>query len=124
MVKHGVGDTASLMKDSAKKKLKKVVDDMCSYTVSYGTETIKKPDGTQETKKYKYVNITIKSYKDMINVYNFNLEQKEMLNKMMNEFSGNISYNKSYSGGGGDPNYTHMSTTYYVCKTCDMQVFI
>lgn len=123
MVKHGVGDTASLMKDSSKKNLKKVVDDMCSYSVSYGSETIKRPDGTEETKKYKYVNITIKSYKEMIDVYKFNADQKEMLEKMMNEFSGMISYNKSYSGGGGDPNYTHMGDI-YVCEACEMQVFI
>lgn len=34
MVKHGVGDTATVMNDTSKGWLQAVVNDMCSYTTS------------------------------------------------------------------------------------------
>ena len=39
MVKHGVGDTASIMNDTSKVWLANVVDDMCSYYTTSSTET-------------------------------------------------------------------------------------
>ena len=38
MVKHGVGDTATVMNDTSKGWLQAVVNDMCSYTTSTGTK--------------------------------------------------------------------------------------
>lgn len=34
MVKYGVEDTATIMNDTSKRRLKEVFDDMCSYTTS------------------------------------------------------------------------------------------
>ena len=39
MVKYGVGDTATIMNDTSRGWLKSVVDDMCTYTTSSGSET-------------------------------------------------------------------------------------
>ena len=96
MVKYGDGDTATDMTDKAKENLKKVFDDMCSYTTSTGTETDTDAEGNETEVSVKYVNVTLKTYQDMISEYGFNTEEQEMLaelmkpeNLMMLGYSGN-----------------------------------
>lgn len=79
MVKYGDGDTATDMTDKAKENLKKVFDDMCSYSTSTGTETEKDAEGNETEVSVKYVNVTLKTYQDMISEYGFNTEEQEML---------------------------------------------
>ena len=66
MVKHGVGDTATVMNDTSKGWLQAVVNDMCSYTTSTGTKDVEETDAdgnvTTVTKSVLYVNVTLKSY--------------------------------------------------------------
>jgi hypothetical protein len=87
MVKHGVGDTATVMNDTSKGWLQAVVNDMCSYTTSTGTKDVEETDAdgnvTTVTKSVLYVNVTLKSYRDMISVYGFNSDQVEMLEQIM-----------------------------------------
>ena len=57
---------------------------------------------TTVTKSVLYVNVTLKSYRDMISVYGFNSDQVEMLEQIMSpEFMGQLGYAGSGSGGGG-----------------------
>lgn len=57
---------------------------------------------TTVTKSVLYVNVTLKSYRDMISVYGFNSDQIEMLEQIMSpEFMGQLGYAGSGSGGGG-----------------------
>lgn len=106
MVKHGIGDTATVMNDISKGWLQAVVNDMCSYTTSTGTKDVEETDAdgnvTTVTKSVLYVNVTLKSYRDMISVYGFNSDQVEMLEQIMSpEFMGQLGYAGSGSGGGG-----------------------
>ena len=106
MVKHGIGDTATVMNDTSKGWLQAVVNDMCSYTTSTGTKDVEETDAdgnvTTVTKSVLYVNVTLKSYRDMISVYGFNSDQVEMLEQIMSpEFMGQLGYAGSGSGGGG-----------------------
>lgn len=106
MVKYGVGDTATVMNDKSKGWLQAVVNDMCSYTTSNGTKDVEETDAdgnvTTVTKSVLYVNVTLKSYRDMISVYGFNSDQLEMLEQIMSpEFMGQLGYAGSGSGGGG-----------------------
>lgn len=106
MVKYGVGDTATVMNDKSKGWLQAVVNDMCSYTTSNGTKDVEETDAdgnvTTVTKSVLYVNVTLKSYRDMISVYGFNSEQVEMLEQIISpEFMGQLGNAGSGSGGGG-----------------------
>ena len=106
MVKYGIGDTATVMNDKSKGWLQTVVNDMCSYTTSTGTKDVEETDDegntTTVTKSVLYVNVTLKSYRDMISVYGFNDDQVEMLEQIMSpEFMGQLGYAGSGSGGGG-----------------------
>ena len=106
MVKHGIGDTATVMNDISKGWLQAVVNDMCSYTTSTGTKDVEETDAdgnvTTVTKSVLYVNVTLKSYRDMISVYGFNSDHVEMLEQIMSpEFMGQLGYAGSGSGGGG-----------------------
>ena len=79
---------------------------MCSYTTSTGTKDVEETDAdgnvTTVTKSVLYVNVTLKSYRDMISVYGFNSDQVEMLEQIMSpEFMGQLGYARSGSGGGG-----------------------
>ena len=57
---------------------------------------------TTVTKSVLYVNVTLKSYRDMISVYGFNSDHVEMLEQIMSpEFMGQLGYAGSGSGGGG-----------------------
>ena len=106
MVKYGIGDTATVMNDKSKGWLQTVVNDMCLYTTSTGTKDVEETDDegntTTVTKSVLYVNVTLKSYRDMISVYGFNDDQVEMLEQIMSpEFMGQLGYAGSGSGGGG-----------------------
>ena len=76
MVKHGVGDTATVMNDTSKGWLKDVVDDMCSYSTSTGTKEVQETDEsgnvTTVTKTVLSVNVTLKYYREMISIYGGN----------------------------------------------------
>ena len=113
MVKYGVGDTATVMNDKSKGWLQAVVNDMCSYTTSNGTKDVEETDAdgnvTTVTKSVLYVNVTLKSYRDMISVYGFNSDQVEMLEQIMSpEFMGQLGYAGS-GGGGGSPGVSSMT---------------
>ena len=106
MVKHGVGDTATVMNDKSKDWLQAVVNDMCSYTTSTGNKDVEETDDqgnvVTATKSVLYVNVTLKSYRDMISIYGFDNDQKKLLEDMMNsEFMAQLGYSGSGSGGGG-----------------------
>lgn len=106
MVKYGVGDTASIMNATSKEWLKSVVDDMCSYTASTGSETVTvtNEDGTfsTTTTTYLYVNVTLKSYRDMIYEYGFDRNEVEMLEEMMSpDYLSMLGW--SDGGGSGEP---------------------
>lgn len=115
MVKYGVGDTATVMNDKSKGWLQAVVNDMCSYTISNGTKDVEETDAdgnvTTVTKSVLYVNVTLKSYRDMISVYGFNSDQVEMLEQIMSpEFMGQLGYaGNGSSGGGGSPGVSSMT---------------
>ena len=115
MVKYGVGDTATVMNDKSKGWLQAVVNDMCSYTTSNGTKDVEETDAdgnvTTVTKSVLYVNVTLKSYRDMISVYGFNSDQVEMLEQIMSpEFMGQLGYaGNGSSGGGGSPGVSSMT---------------
>lgn len=113
MVKYGVGDTATVMNDKSKGWLQAVVNDMCSYTTSNGTKDVEETDAdgnvTTVTKSVLYVNVTLKSYRDMISVYGFNSDQVEMLEQIMSpEFMGQLGCAGS-GGGGGSPGVSSMT---------------
>ncbi len=111
MVKYGVGDTAVEINNTSKTWIQTVVNDMCSYTTSSGTETVEVDDGhggtTSSTQSVLYVNVTLKSYRDMISVYGFDSNQVEMLEQIMSpDFMGQLGWNGSGAGpgaGGGGP---------------------
>lgn len=100
MVRHGNGDTATDMTDKAKKNLKKVFDDMCSYFVTDRTDKETDDEGNTTTTKVKEVNVELKTYHDMISMYGFDAEEQEMLAELMKpEYLAML----GYTGGGGDP---------------------
>ena len=84
MVEYGVGDTASVMSDRAKRRLEDVIEDMCQYTTSDRTEERR----DEKNKKYEVtileVNVVIKDYQDMISEYRFSQEQITLIEQMMN----------------------------------------
>lgn len=112
MVKHGVGDTATIMNDTSKGWLKTIVDDMCTYTTSSGTETdtITNEDGstTTTTTSYLYVNVTLKSCYTMASEYGFTQEQMDLLVDFMSpENLALLGY--SPGGGSSDPGVSSLS---------------
>ena len=60
MVKYGVGDTATDMTDKAKENLKKVFDDMCSYSTGSRTDTDTDEDGDPTVTTVKEVRVVLK----------------------------------------------------------------
>lgn len=105
MVKYGVGDTATIMNDKSKGWLQSVVDDMCSYTTSTGTKEVEGTDAdgnpTTTTQSVLYANVTYKTWRDMVSVYNFNSDEQAMLAEFMNpEYLAYLGY--SPGGGGGN----------------------
>ncbi|MDB2134755.1 NlpC/P60 family protein [Enterocloster clostridioformis] len=114
MVKHGVGDTATIMNDTSKGWLQTIVDDMCTYTTSSGTETetTENEDGstTTTTTSYLYVNVTLKSCYTMASEYGFTQEQMDLLVDFMSpENLALLGY--SPGGGSSDPGVSSLSET-------------
>ena len=87
MVKYGVEDVAIIVNDTSRTRIQDIVNDMCSYTTSTGTETVTDADGRDESKSVLYVNVTLKTYEEMADEYGFNSDQKELLESMMSQES-------------------------------------
>lgn len=98
MVKYGNGDTASDMTDRAGQNLKSVFDDMCSYSISVRTETAVDEEGNETVSAVKYVNAELKTWQDMISVYDFHDEEQEILAVLMKPENTAL---MGYSGTGG-----------------------
>lgn len=108
MVKHGIGDTATIMNETSKGWLQDVVDDMCSYTTSTRTNTVNNDDGTTSSSTVFCVNVTLKDYRDMITEYSFSAEQIELIKEMMSpEYMAML----GYTGGRGGPGNSTSSMT-------------
>lgn len=112
MVKYGIGDTATIMNDTSKGWLESVVNDMCTYTTTSGTETetIENEDGTTTTTttSYLYVNVTLKSCYTMAAEYGFTQEQMDLLVDFMSpENLAILGY--SPGGGSGDPGVSSLT---------------
>jgi hypothetical protein len=105
MVKHGIGDTATIMNDTSKGWLKDIVADMCSYTTSTETETetVLNEGGSTSAvvKTYLCVNVTLKTWRDMVSEYGFSSDEQELLAEFMNP--DNLAM-LGYSPGGGGGN--------------------
>lgn len=105
MVKHGIGDTATIMNDTSKGWLQDVVNDMCSYTISSRIETHENEDGRTDTETILSMNVTLKDYRDMTDEYGFNEDQIELINEMMSlENLAMIGYSGIGTGGSGGGN--------------------
>ncbi|MCM1497893.1 MAG: C40 family peptidase [Clostridium sp.] len=97
MVKYGNGDTATDMTDKAKENLKSVFNDMCSYSITYRTDTGTDEEGNAVTTTVKEVNIRLKTWSDMLLPYDFCPEEQEMLAELMKpEYLALL----GYAGGG------------------------
>ena len=83
MVKHGVGDSATIINDTTREWIATVVDDMCDYTTSTGTEVIQDEEGYEVSKSVLYVNVTLRDYTDMISLYGFDENKVEVLETLM-----------------------------------------
>lgn len=84
MVKYGVGETATIVNDISRAWMKQVVDDMCTYTTSTRTETYPDGEGGSYTITILCVNVNLKSYRDMVPVYDFDENEIELLEIIMN----------------------------------------
>lgn len=93
MVKYGYENTATKMNETNKQNLKAVFDDMCRYT----TEKVTEKKGKKK-KKYLEVRITLKSYTEMSEQYQFDEERQATLNQLM---SACITSNPSGGQTGG-----------------------
>ena len=71
------------MNSTSKDRLKQIVDDMCSYTTSTGTEQITDSNGNTTSKSCYYVNVTLKTFQDMITEYGFSSDEIAILEDMM-----------------------------------------
>ena len=69
---------------------------MCTYTLTSGTETYTDEDGNTETKSVLYVNVVLKNFNQMKDIYNFDENQVELLELVMG--SGNFTLS-GYVGG-------------------------
>lgn len=83
MVKYGVGDTASVMNDTTREKLKEVFDDMCRFQTSVSSEIVENEDGTITTYSILNVSIIKRTYEDMISFYGFDTDEVQLLEEMM-----------------------------------------
>lgn len=116
MVKHGVGDTATVMNDTSKGWLADVVDDMCSYYTTTSTHTYytyntyENEDGEEVTEEIEHtettlhVNVVLKDYRDMITEYSFNDDQIELIEQMMSP--QNLAMLSGYGGGSSQSSLT------------------
>ena len=99
MVKHGVGETATIVNEISRAWMKQVVDDMCTYTTSTRIETYPDGEGGSYTITILCVNVRLKSYRDMITIYDFDENEIELLEIIMNP--ENLAMLGGGVGGGG-----------------------
>ena len=91
------------MNDLTKARLKGVVDDMCSYTTSVETKEVDDGNGGTDTIKVLCVNVSLKSYRDMIGVYGFDGDRVALLEEMMKpENLSMIGYSGGVTATGGE----------------------
>lgn len=87
MVKHGVGETATIMNDTTKDWLQDIVDDMCTYTTEMETttHTQEHEDGTtsEYTTTCLVVKVKLKTWHDMVTEYGFDSNEQELLADFM-----------------------------------------
>ena len=113
MVRHGFGDTATVMTKKNKRLLKDIFDEMTSLTISYRTEVREQSyeeedfwgNVTMKTEevevKIKEVRITLLTSEDIIRTGIFTEEETEILRYLMSpEILENI---EGLSGGYGSP---------------------
>lgn len=81
MVQYGIGNMATIMDETAERNLKKVFDDMCSYTIKKKTE--KPEEGSEHPQEQILIYVTLKDYRDMIKKYEFTQEQIELVETIM-----------------------------------------
>ncbi len=96
MVRYGMEEAATIVNEETKGWMKEVVDDMCSYTVS---------SKEQEEEHILCVNVSLKSYRDMISIYGFTEEQQRMLSFIMSPV--NLTQ-LGYESGGGENTHSHL----------------
>ena len=89
MVKHGMGEAATVINDTTKGWIETVVDDMCDYTLSDSTEVTVNEDGTEVSQTVLYINVKLKSYEDMISVYGLNEEKVKIVGQIKNDLMSN-----------------------------------
>jgi len=83
MVKYGIGETASVVNETMKRKLKDVFKDMYSFSTSVEAVTIENEDETTTTRFILHVIVTKRTYVDMIPIYGFDEDEVQMLEEMM-----------------------------------------
>ena len=100
MVKHGVGDSATIINGTTKEWIATVVDDMCDYTTSNGTEVVRDAEGYEVSQSVLYVNVTLKDYTDMISYYDFDANEVDLLETLMSpESLAMLGYSGDASAG-------------------------
>lgn len=90
MVKYGTGDTAAVMNEISKNRLKEVFDDMCSYSVSYGNRCMDNADGGEAIQTVLYVNVMLRDCYDMITFYGFSHDEIELAEEMLMMFGDSV----------------------------------
>ena len=83
MVKYGTGDTAAIMNDKSRRRLLRVVEDMCRYSTTSRTEKRKDEKGKEYEVTILEVNVVLKDCRDMAVEYGFSEEQTKLLEMMM-----------------------------------------
>ena len=86
MVRYGIGETATLINDTSRERIKTIVNDMCTYATESVTESLPNADGTASEKNVLCVNVQLKSYKDMVETYAFDEKEVELLEEMLDTF--------------------------------------
>lgn len=79
MVKHGMGETATIVNETSKEWIGAVVDDMCDYSVSSTTENVQDESGNETMQSVLLVNVILLDYQDMIPIYGFDEKQVKLL---------------------------------------------
>lgn len=83
MVKYGIGETATIVNDISRAWMRQVVDDMCTHTTSTRIETYPDGEGDSYTITILCINVRLKSYRNMITVYDFDENEIELLEIIM-----------------------------------------
>lgn len=91
MVRYGSGDTATVINDTSREWIAQVVADMCSYETAVETVILEETNEDGETEEVSvstlYVNVTLLIWEDMVETYEFDEEEQEMLAELMTELA-------------------------------------